>query len=211
MSERAITGLASLVFLLALVHGARTSADAHEDRVEELAGLRNAQRFGRSQFLGASGGANGVLPGGLRVDPATGLLIGTRISVPEGTRGVPWEVLRAFDYAQAQGLDDVPETIKSLDGQRVAMMGFLWANYDVTDIREFGLVGSHWSCCYGMPPGLSDVVDVTLTAGSPGLERTRNPVRVEGIFHVKEARDPEFDHLMSIYQITDATVTIIEY
>ncbi len=211
MSERAITGLASLVFLLALVHGARTSADAHEDRVEELAGLRNAQRFGRSQFLGASGGANGVLPGGLRVDPATGLLIGTRISVPEGTRGVPWEVLRAFDYAQAQGLDDVPETIKSLDGQRVAMLGFLWANYDVTDIREFGLVGSHWSCCYGMPPGLSDVVDVTLTAGSPGLERTRNPVRVEGIFHVKEARDPEFDHLMSIYQITDATVTIIEY
>lgn len=211
MGERTITGLASLVFVLALIHGARTSADAYGERVEERAELRNAQRFGRSQFLGASGGANGMLPGGLRVDPATGLLVGTRITVPEGTRGVPWEVLRAFDYAKAEGLDNVPETIKSLDGQRVAMMGFLWANYDVTDIREFGLVGSHWSCCYGMPPGLSDVVDVTLTAGSPGLERTRNPVRVEGIFHVKESRDPEFDHLMSIYQISDATVTIIEY
>jgi hypothetical protein len=211
MGERAITSLASVVFVLALVHGARTSADAHAERADEREALRTAQRFGRSQFLGASGGAGGALPGGLRVDPATGLLIGTRISVPEGTRGVPWEVLRAFDYSKAQGLDDVPESIKSLDGQRVAMMGFLWANYDVTDIRQFGLVGSHWSCCYGMPPGLSDVVDVTLTAGSPGLERTRNPVRVEGIFHVNEARDPEFDHLMSIYQISDATVTIIEY
>ena len=211
MGERTIAGLASVVFLLALVHGARTSADAFAARADEQETLRNAQRFGRSQFLGASGGANGMLPGGLRVDPATGLLVGTRITVPEGTRGVPWEVLRAFDYANSKGLEDVPEAIKSLDGQRVAMMGFLWANYDVTDIRQFGLVGSHWSCCYGMPPGLSDVVDVTLSEASPAIERTRNPVRVEGIFHVRESRDPEFDHLMSIYQISNATVTIIEY
>ena len=211
MSERTISAFASVVFLLALIHGARTSAEAYTERAGELETLRSAQRFGRGRFLGASGGGDGLLPGGLRVDPATGLLVGTRITVPEGTRGVPWEVLRAFDYTKSKGLEDVPETIKSLDGQRVAMMGFLWANYDVTDIRQFGLVGSHWSCCYGMPPGLSDVVDVTLSKASPGVERTRNPVRVEGIFHVNEYRDPEFDSLMSIYQISEATVTIIEY
>ena len=78
-----------------------------------------------------------------------------------------------------------------------------------TTSDKFGLVGSHWSCCYGIPPGLSDVVDVKLRDDQAGLSPTLNPLRVEGTFHVKEIKREGFT--MAIYSMTDAVATVIEY
>lgn len=202
-SDRAILWGVSLVAVLGLVIGARSAAASHETRAAERAEFRPAARQ-----LGGRGDVPAIaLPPGVSVDPNTGLMVGFDLKVEEGTTGIPWETLRAYEYEP--GLPNMPEEIKKLEGQQVAMLGFLWAIYDYDDIHKFGLVGSHWSCCYGIPPGLGDVVIVDLAEGHEGLSQTFNPVRVTGTFHVGERKEGGFT--VAIYEITDAKAVVLEY
>ncbi len=87
------------------------------------------------------------------------------------------------------------------------MAGFLLPLYEFADIREFHLVGSHWSCCFGVPPGLSGWVSVDLRPGSPGLPNTVDPIVVTGTFHVREQK--EAGYVVAIYAMDDATATVL--
>lgn len=202
-SDRALFWAVSILAVLGLLYGSAASASSEEDR---KAKRRQFKRENRN-LSGRADTPVVNLPPGVSVDPNTGLMVGFGLQVAEGTTGVPWETLRAYDYEP--GIPGMPEDIKQLDGKKVAMLGFLWAIYDYDDIHKFGLVGSHWSCCYGIPPGLSDVVIVNLEDGHEGLSQTFNPVRVTGTFHVREMKEGGFT--VAIYEITDAKAVVLEY
>lgn len=192
--------IGTLCCLGAIAYGAKAAADDQTARDQSA-------RSTNSRVLGSN--VAGALPPGIRVDPATGLMVGVRIQASKGVTPVPWELLRSYEYDSQQGLVDVPQPVADLDGKRIAMLGFLWTMYEYDDIDEFGLVGNHWSCCYGIPPGLSDVVVVTLREDQAGLSQTLNPIRVEGTLHVREIKDGGFT--VAIYEMTDAVATVLEY
>jgi hypothetical protein len=83
------------------------------------------------------------------------------------------------------------------------MLGFLMPNYEYDDIHQFALVGSHWSCCFGIPAGLNGTVNVTLAPGHKGLENSLEPLRVVGTFRAKEIKEEGW--LVAIYSLEDAT------
>ena len=202
-SDRWIVLAVSLVTLSCLFWGASDAAQSEEERAEKRKTFKRVEK--RLSALEGTPVPN--LPPGVSVDPNTGLMVGFAMEVEEGVTGVPWETLRAYEYNP--GLEELPEEIKQLDGQKVAMLGFLWAIYDYDDIHKFGLVGSHWSCCYGIPPGLSDVVIVNLAEGHEGLSQTFNPVRVQGTLRIGEMKEGGFT--VAIYEMVDAKAVVLEY
>lgn len=149
------------------------------------------------------------LPPGLRVDPATGLLMGITLPDIEGVEGLPWELLRTYEYRP--GLEGMPEEIRKLDGKKVVMIGFLMTLFQYDDIKDFHLVASHWSCCYGVPPGLDGAVRVRLAEGQEGLPNTIKPIRVIGTLRVAEVKEEESDIVWAIYSMQDAEAVILDY
>ncbi len=204
--------LGSTILAVGLYAGAAVSAESN-------ATDRDAQTFTAVGVAGLAAGprtdedGNFIqpvavrLPSGVRVDPMTGLLVGVRLKGDKDTTAAPWELFRSYDYEKE--LKGMPESIRKLDEKKVVMLGFLWAIYEPDDIRRFGLVGSHWSCCYGVPPGLSDVVMVELKEGEDGLSQTLNPIRVVGTLHIREEKQGGFT--TAIYHMSDAVVQVLEY
>jgi hypothetical protein len=126
--------------------------------------------------------------------------------VPPDATEVRWDVLVGYDYRP--GLEGLPDALKALDGKKVVMHGFLLPLYEWDDIREFGLVANHMSCCFGMPPGINGQVFVKLR-GKEGLPNTAEPLRVIGTFRVKEVKESGF--VLAIYSIDDAEAVIVGY
>lgn len=174
-------------------------------------GLEHGGPAQRSSPLGGApvlgpGGGSGVgllpaLPPGLSLDE-NGVIRGLDLRVEPGTTGLTWETLKSFEYAAAVGLARVPEALTAVDGERVTMVGFLMPLYEFDDMHQFLLVGSHWSCCFGIPPGMTGAVNVTLDPAQPGMPNTMEPLRVIGTFRVKEVREEGW--LVSIYSLEDA-------
>ena len=157
---------------------------------------------------GAEGGTASLsLPAGLRVDPATGLLLGVVPPDIPGVEPLMWELLRTYPYRP--GLEGLPDSIRNLDGKKVVMIGFLMTVFEYDDIHEFHLVASHWSCCYGVPPGLDGAVRVKLAKGQEGLPTTIKPLRVIGTLRVQEVKESEI--VYAIYTIEEAEVVIMDY
>ena len=119
---------------------------------------------------------------------------------------VDWSVLTQYEYQQ--GLVQLPDAIKALDGKRVTMGGFLMPIYEFDDIHEFSLVPTHMSCCFGVPAGLNGQVYVKVS-GKRGLPNTNEPLRVTGVFRAKEVK--EAGYVLAIWAIEDADVKIVGY
>lgn len=201
MFDRWFLAAASLLVLVLWWEGYRSAA-AGEHTVGESApgailGLRGAE----------GGTASLMLPAGLRVDPGTGLLLGVVPPDIPGVEPLMWELLRTYEYRP--GLEGVPQSILKLDGKKVVMIGFLMTVFEYDDIHEFHLVASHWSCCYGVPPGLDGAVRVQLAEGEEGLPNTIKPLRVIGTLRVKEIK--ESDIVYAIYTIENAEARIMDY
>jgi hypothetical protein len=118
-----------------------------------------------------------------------------------------WLLLATYEYEP--GLRGLPQEIAALDGRRVTMRGFAmplteWGE----DAREFALVRTHLSCCFGIPPGLSGQVLVRLR-GERGVPWTNEPVEVTGTFRAAEERLE--GHLLSIFAIEGAEARIVGY
>ena len=186
--------------LLLWFQGVEDAADAATPSAEEAGIMATGGSFSLPQL---------ALPPGLRVDPATGLLMGVTLPQIEGVKGVTWELLRTYEYRP--GLEGMPDSIQKLDGQKVVMIGFLMTLFQYDDIKDFHLVASHWSCCYGVPPGLDGAVRVRLGAGEEGLPNTIKPIRVIGTLRVKEVKEEESDIVWAIYSIDDAEAVILDY
>lgn len=157
--------------------------------------------------LGVPGSVLPPLPPGVTVDER-GVLQGLNLAAAPGTRMLGWDTLRSLEYSMAVGLNEMPDALRAVDGQRVTMVGFLMPNYEFDDIHQFALVGSHWSCCFGMPAGLTGTVNVTLAAGHTGLENSLEPLRVVGTFRAKEIKEEGW--LVAIYSLEDATAEALK-
>ena len=127
----------------------------------------------------------------------------TRISFTDlGGNALPatMDQVKAGDYLKA-----LPKATRSLDNQRVVIQGFMIpTQLENSQVREFLLVRSQASCCFGFPLQVSDTVVVRMTgkAAGPLMDRTLNVV---GRLHLQEQWDGKF--LSSLYQLSGETVT----
>lgn len=124
---------------------------------------------------------------------------------PEGHRALPWRVLGNFDYYEGEPL---PAYVQQLDGDRIAMGGYMLALGSVTALHEFLLVESQWSCCFGEPPALNQVVVCLLPESSGGVDYTAQPVVVAGRLEVGEETEDGF--VISVYRLHASSVRPLE-
>ena len=95
---------------------------------------------------------------------------------------LPFDELTSWPYEDA--LKGMPKRVKELSGKKVLMTGFMLPIDEVKDIKEFLLVESLWSCCYGQPPDIHGIVRVVM----PSKKTTDyffDPLKVIGTFKVE--------------------------
>lgn len=145
------------------------------------------------------------MPPGAWIDPETGRIVGVVPPSSDGAMGLSWTTLELpenFSDPEA-----VPDAIQALDGQSVAMLGFVMPLYQAFDFRDFILVASSFTCCYGAPPGLDGLVEAKLDENVPGLDMDARPHLVEGTFRVRPERiDPRNDEspILLVYRLENA-------
>ena len=112
------------------------------------------------------------------------------------------------EYEYQQGMANLPDGIRALDGKEVTMRGFLLPLYEFDDIKTFILVANHMSCCFGIPAGMNGQIYVALKGGR-GLPNTNEPLEIKGTFHARERS--EQGYVLSIFEVVDATARIVGY
>ncbi len=118
---------------------------------------------------------------------------------------LPFDTIDNWIYED--GFEGMPKRIHSLNKKKVVMAGFMLPIDAVEDIKEFYLVKSLWSCCYGTPPDVNGLVKVRLT-GKKGLDYQYDPLLLIGEFRVQKEMDD--DYCVAIYQIDVEQVKVID-
>lgn len=95
---------------------------------------------------------------------------------------LPFDELDSWPYED--GLKGMPKRIKELDGKKVLMTGFMLPIDEVQNIKEFLLVKSLWSCCYGQPPDIHGIVRVVMPKGKT-TDYFFDPLKIVGTFKVE--------------------------
>ncbi|HEX6813957.1 MAG TPA: DUF3299 domain-containing protein [Planctomycetota bacterium] len=97
-------------------------------------------------------------------------------------RILPFDDLTSWPYED--GLKGMPKRIKELSGKKVLMTGFMLPIDEVRNIKEFLLVQSLWSCCYGQPPDIHGIVRVVMPKGKT-TDYFFDPLKIIGTFKVE--------------------------
>ena len=95
---------------------------------------------------------------------------------------LPFDELTSWPYED--GLKGMPKRIKDLSGKKVLMTGFMLPIDEVQNIKEFLLVESLWSCCYGQPPDIHGIVRVVMPKGKT-TDYFFDPLKIIGTFKVE--------------------------
>jgi hypothetical protein len=95
---------------------------------------------------------------------------------------LPFDELDSWPYED--GLKGMPKRVKELDGKKVLMTGFMLPIDEVQNIKEFLLVKSLWSCCYGQPPDIDGIVRVVMPKGKT-TDYFFDPLKIVGTFKVE--------------------------
>ena len=95
---------------------------------------------------------------------------------------VTFDEISSWPYED--GLKGMPKRVKDLDGKKVLMTGFMLPIDEVQNIKEFLLVQSLWSCCYGQPPDINGIVRVVMPKGRT-TDYFFDPLKVIGTFKVE--------------------------
>lgn len=102
----------------------------------------------------------------------------------------------------------IPDYVLALDGKEFIVHGFMMPDIDFEHIREFHLVRSLYSCCFGAPPQLNEIMRVTL-ADEDGMEYTYNTIEVRGILRIEfEVIDGLVE---DIFRMENATYRILDF
>lgn len=109
---------------------------------------------------------------------------------------VTFDELSAWPYED--GLKGMPKKVKDLHGKKVLMSGFMLPIDEVRNIKEFLLVQSLWSCCYGQPPDINGIVRVVMPKGKT-TDYFFDPLKIIGTFKV-EATSID-GYCVDIYQL----------
>ncbi|MFT4513836.1 MAG: hypothetical protein ACI89X_000904 [Planctomycetota bacterium] len=94
---------------------------------------------------------------------------------------LPFDQLSGWKYTD--GLKGIPKKIKKLDGKKVLMLGFMLPIDEVQNIKEFLLVESLWSCCYGQPPDINGIARCVMPKGKT-LDYQFDPMKLVGTLKV---------------------------
>jgi len=135
-----------------------------------------------------------------------------RVKVPPGATLVTFGDLTGTDLPatpdqarQGDYLKGVSGRVRKLDDQRVVIRGFMIpTRTERSRVRSFLLVRMQASCCFGLPPQLTDVLEVQV-AGDPVPALRDRTVDVAGTFHVQERWTGRY--LSSLYQMDADSVT----
>jgi hypothetical protein len=101
--------------------------------------------------------------------------------------------------ASLETMRQIPEQVKALNGREVSLRGFMLPmKYEGQKATEFLLLKNQGLCCYGMPPKITEWVNVRM-AGKGVRAIMDQPVVVCGIFHVGDVR--ENGDLVGIYRL----------
>ena len=95
---------------------------------------------------------------------------------------LPFDELSSWPYED--GLKGMPKRVKDLSGKKVLMTGFMLPIDEVQNIKEFLLVQSLWSCCYGSPPDIHGIVRVVMPKGKT-TDYFFDPLKIIGTFKVE--------------------------
>lgn len=117
------------------------------------------------------------------------------VKPPEGYSALTWKTIGGFEYTEGMKL---PDDVKALHGKKVAIAGYMMALDEVENIREFLLVESLWSCCFGTPPTVNQVLVIRIE-GKKGIDYTSGPIQVAGILDVGEKVEDGF--VTSVYRL----------
>ena len=112
-----------------------------------------------------------------------------------------WE----FDEGKDQPF---PAHVLALDGKKFTIRGFMMPDIDFENIQKFHLVRSLFSCCFGAPPQLNEILRVTLT-DTGGMDYTYNTVEVTGTLRV--VFEMEDGLVEDLFRLEDATYRIIDF
>jgi hypothetical protein len=128
-----------------------------------------------------------------------------RMKVGGKTSFLPFEELDDWPYED--GFIGMPKRLKKWDKKRVAMAGFMLPIDTVENIKEFYLVKSLWSCCYGIPPDVNGLVKVSLKT-EKGVDFHYDPILLVGNFKLEKEMDE--DYCVAIYQLEAEAVRVID-
>lgn len=95
---------------------------------------------------------------------------------------LPFDEIDSWPYED--GLKGMPKRIKELAGKKVLMVGFMLPIDEVQNIKEFLLVKSLWSCCYGQPPDINGIVRVVMPKGKT-TDYFFDPIKIVGTFKIE--------------------------
>jgi hypothetical protein len=119
---------------------------------------------------------------------------------------LPFDELTSWPYED--GLKGMPKRIKELSGKKVLMTGFMLPIDEVQNIKEFLLVESLWSCCYGQPPDIHGIVRVVM----PKKKTTDyffDPLKIIGTFKVESTVMDGY--CVDIYQLHVESLEAIKF
>jgi hypothetical protein len=98
----------------------------------------------------------------------------------------------------------MPAWLKSLDGRRIRIRGFMYPTFQQTGVHAFGLARDNQICCFGRNPKIYDVFDVVLKEGTTTNYIPNRPFDVVGVFHIRP--EAEAGKLYRLYEMDDAAV-----
>ncbi len=100
---------------------------------------------------------------------------------PGKAMNVTFDILSGYDFEKEQ----IPELVKSLDGQRVAITGFMLpVDFDGGKVRSFLLLQNQMACCFGMTPKENEFVYVEMSNGESTKYMPDWPLTVVGKLEV---------------------------
>jgi hypothetical protein len=118
---------------------------------------------------------------------------------------LPFDQLGGWKYTEA--LEGMPDKVRALDGKKVLMLGFMLPIDEVQNIKEFLLVESLWSCCYGEPPDINGLVRCVMPKGKT-IDYQFDPMKLVGTMEI-EATTMD-GYCVDIYQLHVDYVEVIE-
>jgi hypothetical protein len=127
-----------------------------------------------------------------------------QVNVPAGYQALSWKTLGGFEYTEGMKL---PDEVLALNGAKVGIVGYMMTIEEVENIHEFLLVESFWSCCFGTPPTINQVLMIQIP-GAKGVEYTSSPVLILGTLEVGAKVEDGFE--TSVYRLNATTVTATE-
>ena len=128
-------------------------------------------------------------PGGSRIDYSTPAL--------------PPELGRPFE-------ERVPERVRELDGQKVAILGFVMPlDGTLHAMTEFALVRNMMICCYGVVPQLTEWILVEAKPEQKIRYHMNIPVLLRGVLEIEEVVEQGF--VVSLLEMEAHDLKVLDY